>query len=267
MKISTWIYTILWNFWDWKTLFAMKIILDFLKNVEKNKNTLIFTNIKVNVKSDNIIYFEDMYIDKETWKERFYLEDIFYLIDAIKQKEENVPRNLKTRFLIVYDECWIIFNSQQWSKLPLSFKDFMLQIRKYNTTFFAIAQNFDNIVKVLRQNIHYAFKFQKFKFFTFLNNYISHVIFQQIDENWECKLDSYIWKDQKGDYIKKEVPLQWSYMYFFRKPIFDKYDDLFLNKKDFLKDHNQNDIFKKGMDYYNNVTVPYKLSKLKKDTI
>lgn len=230
IMLNPWIMGVDGEFWAWKT----NMMSYMLERFSRDPYTICFTNIKINYERENIIFYEDIldawYNEKGKKNTTFWMLEILKIIWQIDnlQRKANTTRANRLRFYIFQDEWGIIFNQHARSKFPLAFFDYLLQVRKINVTIFLWVQLFTNLSKQLREHIARVFYFEPF--LGYFTSFWS-IRCKKLDVEGNIRMKQYLAKDEQGDYITKEKPIDQHVKYWYKPRYYKLYDDLYLNKK------------------------------------
>lgn len=230
-------------------------------------NAVIFTNIKMNYEAPNLYFFKD-YIrtgekdkkGKPIWKYGLLdLLDYFYLVKE-SQEYAQLKRAHRPRFFIVIDEAAIIFNKYERSKLPPDFDQHIRQIRKYNGYLFFVSQNFLWLSIQFRNHIDWCFYFRPFLDSNFFAERFWEIRASKRKEDWTVKTYQYVAKDDQGNDVIKEKPIDKNVDRIYKPSRWKTYDDLYLNMKfDDVKVIGEYGPIKQYVDnYINSVVATYK---------
>lgn len=122
---------------------------------------------------------------------------------------------------------------------------YILQCRKMNADLFLISQKITRMVKVLRENIDWVlYAVPLFDFWIFKEIIIIRK--KKVDDEGKTLTKQFIGKDQNGDYVKKETPLDFYVRWFYAPPIWKMYDDWHKN----IKDDNKHEIIPRIYDNF-----------------
>jgi hypothetical protein len=158
-----------------------------------------------------------------------------------------------TKFYLFYDESTAIQNAN-WKKELLkengtAQEEYIMQNRKLWTDVYIIWADWNQNDKSLRRHVEWWYKVKPLWFWLsslpFFKNFWV-IERHKKDENWNILMIPYIWKDEKGDYIKKEKPCQENVDFFYKPFVWDYYDDLHKN----IRDKNKLEINTQHLKYF-----------------
>lgn len=241
------IYGIEWQFWSWKTAFA--VYLSFMKWGEK---VAILSNIRMSDRYiPNFHYFNDDDLLR-------VLRTINKLNDEDREKySKKAPskswkiddksifiheRDKFTKFVVILDEVWILYNSSDYRDFDNTISNYILQCRKLNTDLFFINQITSRTLKNFREHLDWVLYSKPLVQFPFLDKFII-VRKKKVDIDGKTQMEFYLWKDQNWDYVKKEKPLDFYYSWYYQPTVYKMYDDWFKNIIDREKDNIHNEIY------------------------
>lgn len=239
------IYWIEGQFWSWKTSLAVHLAHKLAKQTAKaimkkvsSNQSIIITNIKLDqVEFPNYFYFEDAKI-LEMLRTGNAINDIEREIYWIKKNKWGLtlwPRKKFLKMYVFFDESWALMNSQKRLKDNETFAQYLNQCRKNFTDIFIISVEGNENNKILRSKVDWWYYVNTINFPILRDFWIIRACQKDKDDN--IKTIKYLGKDQNGDYIQKEKPID-KYIWFFYKPYsWRLYDDLHKNIKDEYKYH------------------------------
>lgn len=233
MALDPWIYAIDGQFWSGKTL----IMTRYIVQLYRDPRNIIITNIKLHFEAPNVMRIDDI-IDlwvNEKWQRvtKYTFLDVLQYIwqQDDKIRTLHIKRNDRLRWFIMLDEWWILLNQHNRKQFPFETYDYMLQVRKINVYFFLWVQKFKNLSMQIREHVTSVLYFRPLFWLKFLKNKIWVIRIKSVDVDWVTETRKYLAKDDKGDLVTKEEPID-SMLEYLRKPSrFRFYDDLYLNKK------------------------------------
>lgn len=235
-----WIFWIEWQFWSWKTslasYMAKKKAMETVRAIAKKidwKNSIIISNIKFDKQIiPNSYYFEDSKILEmlRTGNAINDIERAIYWKVKTPGWLTKWPRKKFLKMYIFFDESWALMNSQKRLKDNETFAQYLNQCRKNNTDIWIISVEGSENNKILRSKVDWWYYVNSINF-PFLKDF--WIIRRcKKDAEWNIQTIKYLWKDQNGDYVQKEKPMDY-YVDFFYKPLsWRNYDDLHKNIKD-----------------------------------
>lgn len=145
-----WVYSVMWNFWSWKTFWTFLEI----SQLEKEKNFIIA----------NVPYrFVDLFYSKP--------EELYKIIEAIEawvlKTNDNVESYYFSRadyknIILVVDEAHLYFNARKWDKWGLMERlDILLtQCRKRNIKIFFISQRLKRVDINIRRMTDFVIRYK-----------------------------------------------------------------------------------------------------------
>lgn len=232
-----WIFWIYGWFWEWKTLWAVYIILEKLKKWE-----IIFSNILLDKKylpnPDNYYFFDDM--------SNFYDILAFSWLFAMKVSEFSkkevelwflpFPRNFRPKINVFFDETWIFANAKDYKEIHKEYwadlQQYILQMRKLFVTTYLIIQRPHQLVSDLRIHISWWLKFKPLFWINFFKKYCWSYWLQELDpDTFKVICEVHYSYDENGKLYSYDIPQQKRIFWIFWKPLYYKYyNDLYLNK-------------------------------------
>lgn len=224
------IHWIEWQFWSGKTSLAVYLS----KKISKDPNAIIITNIKLS----KVFFLNSFYFSDEKLLEMLRtinsvndIERIIYWWQKTKYWLKNWPRKKFLKFYVLFDESWALLNSQKrlWKENE-TFAQYLNQCRKLFTDIYIISVEGGENNKILRSKVEWWYYVKTINF-PFLKDFWI-IRRQKKDENWNVATIKYLWKDQNGDYIQKEKPMDYYVDYFYKPFVWPLYDDLHKNIKD-----------------------------------
>jgi len=209
------------------------------ERLSRSPYNVVLTNVKMHITRPNIYFYPDAFDFVDPWNKqkvpiRFWLQDILEYMNTQyeKSRANNIKRDERIKFFVFIDEAWIIFNQHERQSLPPTFLEHMLQIRKYNGRLFFGAQQYKNIAMQFREHVNGVFYFEPSRWdrLPFLKTYWS-IRLKQVDTDGKTLMRQYVGKDDTGQFVVKEVPLDYEVEKFTRSKAWGLYDDLYLNRK------------------------------------
>jgi hypothetical protein len=249
------IYWIEWQFWSWKsslaTYIAKKQAINTAKAIAKQVvwwKSIILSNIKFDeFKFKNYFYFED---DKflEVLRTANFLNDLEREVYHTKRDWSSLVKRHRdkfTKFYIFFDESTALQNNLQAVK-DLRTKDhsqeeYIMQNRKNFENIYIIWADWNQNEKSLRRHVEWWYRIKPLWFWLSKLPFLCDIWIierHKKDEEWNIAMDKYVWKDEKGDYVAKQKPIQENIDWFYKPWVWDLYDDLHKN----IKDPNKNEI-------------------------
>lgn len=233
MNINPGIFAVDWPFGSWKTLIMARRI----EKLRKDYWNIIFTNILMTNKSDNVFIFTDV-IDLWTdakWKNlfKYTVLDILQFIGKMDniQRSKSINRNDRVNYYIFIDEWGIVFNQHNWQSFPFQFYDYLLQVRKINVHLIFWVQKFKNLSLQFREHVDSVFYFRSFLRMRYFQNKFWTIRKKFVDTDGNTCFYQYEWKDESWDWVTKEKPEDYHFEWIHKPSWYYSYDDLYLNKK------------------------------------
>jgi hypothetical protein len=201
------------------------------------EGTFIWTNIKMNSKRvKNYFYFED---DKflDTLRTVNALNDLERTLFYKESKTSDLKqwqRSKFTKHIILFDEVGALANAKEHHKFAVEHIEYINQQRKNFTDMFLITADGEQTVKSLRRFCEqwmYVVPLTNMKSLSFFYN-IKTVRIQKRDKDNKPEMEVFVGKDERGDYVKKERPLDFFYDWYYQPSVWDLYDDLHKNIAD-----------------------------------
>lgn len=233
MALDPGIYAIDWQFGSWKTL----IMTRYIVQLYKDPRNIIITNIKLHFTAPNVLNIDDI-IDLSTDEKgkkqvKYSFLDVLQFIwqEDEKIRDLKIKRNDRLKRFLFLDEWGILLNQHNRKNFPYETYDFLLQVRKINVFFFLGVQKFKNLTMQIREHVTAVLYFRPLFWLRFFKKTVGTVRMKQVDVEGVTETRKYLAKDDKGDLVAKEEPIDW-FLEYIRKPSWFKfYDDLYLNKK------------------------------------
>lgn len=205
--------------------------------------TIVLSNIKFNELSmSNYFYFDD---DKflEVLRTVNLINDLERLLFFKNSPFSNLKireRSKFTKFKIFYDEATAI----QWARDSIgklakgeniAQEIYIMQNRKLFTDIYIMWADGNQNDKSLRRHVEWWYNVEKLPFpFDFIPGLKDIWIIKKHkkDEEWKIAMQSYVWKDQQGEYIVKQKPIMFTDWFFYKPWVWSFYDDLHKNIND-----------------------------------
>ena len=235
------IYWIEWQFWSWKSALSTHIA----RNVAIKSTKLIAKQLS---KSWNII-LSNIKMDKELIPNYFYFEDDKFLqilrtCNSINDLERAIYWTKKTnwwlikrerkkfsRFYIFFDEAGAIMNNHIKLENNWNYAEYINQNRKNFEDIYIVTAKWWQTNKTLRQHVDWWYYVEPFSKLPLLCD-IWLIRRCQKDEEGKILMQQFIWKDQNGDLVRKEKPVDEFVDWFWKPWIWSYYDDLHKNISD-----------------------------------
>lgn len=208
------------SLWTWKTL--------ILSNIQFNEYYL-----------PNYLYFED---DKflEVLRTINLLNDIereFFYKNKTDSTLKIRDRNKFTKFKIFYDEATAIQSARDSIKKDKdnTQEEYIMQNRKNMTDIYIIWADWNQNDKSLRRHVERWFKVKNLPFWLSKLPILKNIWIierHKKDDEWAIAMEKYMAKDDKGDYIVKQKPIQENIDWFYKPSVWSLYDDLHKNIRD-----------------------------------
>lgn len=248
------IYWIEWQFWSWKTSLATYIAkqqaINTAKIIAKKLvwwQSIILSNIKFDeFYFKNYYYFED---DKflEVLRTANFLNDLERELYFEKRENSSLvkwDRPKFTKFYIFYDESTAIQSARgslKTMKNDNSQEEYIMQNRKNFENIYIIWADGNQNDKSLRRHVEWWYRVKPMWFWLNKLPFFKDIWIierHKKDEEGNIAMEKYVWKDEKGDYIAKQKPIQENIDWFYKPWVWSFYDDLHKN----IKDPNKYDI-------------------------
>ncbi|MDQ7009726.1 MAG: hypothetical protein Q9M94_05535 [Candidatus Gracilibacteria bacterium] len=214
---------------------VQKISNKYIKKGQSFSGNLILSNIKMDKKRlPNYYYFED---DKflELLRTCNSINDIERFLYTSDKKNggglKNYQRKKFTKFYIFFDEAGAIANNQNKLENNAVYAEYINQNRKNFQEIYIITAKGEQTNKTLRRMVDWWYYVKPFANFPILKD-IGVIRRQQKDDEGKILTQKYIGKDDKGDDILKEKPVDEYYGFFFKPTVWGLYDDLHKNIAD-----------------------------------
>lgn len=243
------IYWIEWQFWSWKsslaTYIAKQQAIRTAKAIAQKIvwwKSIIISNIKFDdFQFKNYFYFED---DKflEVLRTANFLNDLERELYHTKKPNSSLVKRHRdkfTKFYIFYDESTAVQNA--WSKKETiktsgtTQEEYITQNRKNFENIYIIWADGNQNDKSLRRHVEWWYRVKPLWYWLSKLPFLCDIWIierHKKDDDWNIAMEKYVWKDEKGDYIKKEKPIQENIDWFYKPGVWDLYDDLHKNIKD-----------------------------------
>lgn len=212
-----------WNFWSWKTSLSA-----FFASNSNPNDTIILSNIKLNKYIiPNYVPFSDDEFLTLLRTANFYndIERVLYSKFNEKTWLFDHKRWQFTKFIILFDEVWTIYNWKFKSKLEEALSDYVNQQRKNFQDIYLITADWAQTDKSLRRFAQfYLYCKPLWDFWKFEDIKVVRKIFKDSDDN--IRHEKYLARDDKGDYVVKEKPMDYYFSWFYQPFTRSLYDDL-----------------------------------------
>lgn len=230
----SWIY---WDFWIWKTLSAVVMIIDKLKRDE-----IIFTNIKLernNIPNPNNYYYFDSFdefvdIMKFAW---YFAQEVIKENDNRRWKwKALITRKYRPRFNVFFDEMWIHANANDFKQIHDDYwtdlYQYLLQTRKLFQSIYCIVQKPRLLWNGIRMHVSEWYTYKPLWESPTIWKHFWAIRKQDLNqETWAVDMKKDIKLDTEWNWVTVETPKEFSFRsIYFRKSYFKCYDDLYLNK-------------------------------------
>lgn len=209
----------------------------YIVQLYKDPRNIIITNIKLHFDAPNVMNIDDiidLWLDEKGKQQTKYsfLDVLQYIGQVDDQiRELHIKRWDRLRWFLFLDEWWILLNQHNRKSFPFETYDFLLQVRKINVYFFLGVQKFKNLTMQIREHVTAVLYFRPLLGLRFLKKKVWSIRMKQVDVEGVTETRKYMAKDDKGDLVTKEEPID-RHIEYLRKPSrFKFYDDLYLNKK------------------------------------
>lgn len=232
----------------------------YIMKLLQDPTNIIFTNVQINSNAENLYIYKETLSEtstqelanwrvKETTKIHYWMLDVLKLIWEIDNKRRrNIEtiiewsgedphkvrsqfRNKRLKYYIFDDEAGIVFNQHTWKTFPQEFFEYLLQVRKINVYVVLAAQRFKNISMQLREHIDSVFYFRPFLWLNYFKNKFWQVRIKEVETDWSTSMRKYVARDDQGNNVVKEVPIDSMVERMWKPSRYKYYDDLYLNKK------------------------------------
>lgn len=204
--------------------------------------SIILSNIKFDdFQFPNYFYFED---DKflEVLRTANFLNDLERELYHTKREKSSLVKRHRdkfTKFYIFYDESTAI-QSARWSVKTIkdgntAQEEYIMQNRKNFENVYIIWADGNQNDKSLRRHVEWWYRVKPLWFWLSKLPVLRDIWVierHKKDEEGNIAMEKYIGKDEKGDYIAKQKPIQENIDWFYKPWVWDFYDDLHKNIKD-----------------------------------
>lgn len=249
-RLAYWFNIIEGMFWTWKSIFMTYLAL----LASKDENCIVFSNIKLNIDSNRIFYFDDNDLDS--------ILDVCYIISKEQNNSDLVKRSNRLKFYVFLDEWAVIFNSTSLKEYKWKYKDsnidnLLYQLRKVNVYTLIWVQRPNRLLKMIRENVDQVFYFKPLIWenesliWRFVWKFIGQYRLKLLDWDlpWNPTLN--LWTPEEPRYYDVKVWWMW-------KPSIHKfYDDLYINTK-YVKPVEMDKEYVEYIDYIKSNFVHYK---------
>jgi len=244
-------YWIDWEFWSWKTSLAVY----FSKKINKDKNAIILSNIKLDPELfPNYFFFDDQELLTMFRTDNFIndLERIIYQ----KKWKWSLPKRQRNKFTdtyIFFDESNAVLNNREWKNFDKAFKYYLNQPRKNFEEIYLIWADWDSNEKSFKKFVKWWFYVLPLFDLPYLKN-IWIVRRRQKDDFWNTKELAYKTKNDYWIIVTEYIPVDVYHEWFYKPLVWDYYDDLHKN----IPDEKKLQINYKFLDKYLKIKPEFK---------
>jgi hypothetical protein len=206
----------------------------FAAYIAKNKmdeNTLILSNMKMDEwRMTNYFYFPDDEL-LQTVRLANLINDIERTHYTHKREKSSLPRHERgkyTKIIIAFDEAGAIANNRNYKSFDTTIAEYINQNRKINYDMYLITADGTQTEKTLRRFVDWWYYSKPLLPIPFFRDF-KIVRKQKLDEEGNIMTEKYTGKDERGDFVQKQRPLDYLETIYWQPSVWTWYDDLHKN--------------------------------------